>query len=118
MTREHERLDRLMGLLASEGGAGRDMREAVMRRLERSGVVRRGRRAAWWLASLAAIAVAGWVGFDAWSASRRAADLGEIGRRGASWIVPQGGVERAMPARFTPKPRRAPTQAVAPWGRT
>ena len=118
MTREHERLDRLMGLLSSERAAGADMRDAVMRRLERAGAVRRGGRAAGWLAALAAILVAGWVGFDSWVASRGATDLGELGRRGASWIVPEGGAPRATPVRYAPKPKRTPTQAVAPWWRT
>lgn len=118
MTREHERLERLMGLLASERGAGGDMRDAVMRRLERAGVVRRGRRAAAWLASVAAVAVACWIGAEAWKASRVGTDLGELGRRGASWIAPEGGMPRATPVRYAPKPKRQPTQAVAPWWRT
>lgn len=118
MTREHERLDRLMGLLASERGEGRDMREAVMRRLSRAGAIRRGWRAAAWLVSLSALAVAGWIGVESWQASRATADLGELGRQGASWIVPERGAVRSTPVRYTPRPRRQPTQAVAPWWRT
>jgi hypothetical protein len=117
MSREQERLDRLMGLLASEQGGGGDMRASVMRRLRRTGMPRRGRIAL--AASACAIATAlAWVGVESWIARRGATDLGELGRRGASWIVPEGSGERAVPARHAPRPKRPPTQAVAPWGRT
>ena len=120
MTREHERLDRLMGLLASERRAGGDLRASVMRRLERGGAVGRGRRIAWGLALAGTLAVLAWIGVGALMAGARVNDLGEIGRRGASWIAPT-----ATPVNWTPPPRtpsRAPrgmpAQAVAPWGRT
>ncbi|NBX25044.1 MAG: hypothetical protein EBQ99_03175, partial [Planctomycetes bacterium] len=60
MSRERERLDRLMGLLGSETAAPRDMRGRVMARLSRAGAVRSGASMAWrlGLGLLAVVAVA------------------------------------------------------------
>lgn len=119
MNRERERLDRLMAMLASETDQGRDMRQAVLRRLGlRHGASRR-RAVAAWTAAAASLLVAGWVGFQAWQASRQGADLGDMGRRGAQWLLPsEDPPRRVMPVRYVPRPRGESPMAVAPWGRT
>ncbi|MFM1831216.1 MAG: hypothetical protein RLZZ558_1556 [Planctomycetota bacterium] len=118
MTRQ--RLERLLGLLASERGHGRDVRGPVMQRLRRQGVVRSGMRTvARVLLAMAAMVCVG-VGVEWWWGSSRVVDLGEIGRRGAGWFVP----EPAPPApRLQPRtaPARGDVQPVvakAPWRRT
>jgi hypothetical protein len=118
MSREQERLDRLMGLLASERGGGRDLRGSVMARLSRGGVFIR--RARWMRRSaLAAVLLVGtWLGFDAWRASAVRTDLGGVGRRGADWIVPDAMPGRVVPVRGRAPARREPNHAFAPWGRT
>jgi hypothetical protein len=118
MTRQ--RLDRLLGLLASERDQGRDLRGPVMERLRRQGAVRSGMRTAGRvLMALAAVACVG-VGVEWWWGSSQVVDLGEIGRRGAGWFMPE-------PAPRAPRlqPRAAPAggdvqpvMAKAPWRRT
>jgi len=118
MTRQ--RLDRLLGLLASERGQVRDIRGPVMERLRRQGAVRSGMRTvARVLLALAVVACVS-VGVEWWWGSSRVVDLGEIGRRGAGWFMPE-------PAPLAPRlqPRTAPiggdvqpVVAKAPWRRT
>lgn len=118
MSRERERLDRLMGLLASEGAPASDLRASVMDRLARGGAfVRRSR----WMrrvAVAAALVVCGWVAVDAQRAIARRTDLGEIGRRGAEWIAPSSNPGRVLPARNPQAPRRESRDAFAPWRKT
>ena len=118
MSREQERLDRLMGLLASEATQGRDLRPGVMSRLARGGAfIRRAR----WMrrtALASALLVGAWLGVDAWQASRARTDLGTVSRRGAEWIVPDSQPGRVVPVRNAPAEARHPRQALAPWGKT
>ena len=119
MSREHERLDRLLALLASEAGASRDLRDEVMRRLAVHQATRRRRRAAGVAALLLALGAGSWIGWQSWQASRAAEDLGAIGRRGAEWLVPATrGVPRATPVKYVPTRRPGAPMAQAPWGRT
>ena len=118
MSRESQRLDRLMGLLASERSQSRDLRSAVMVRLARGGVFIR--RARWMrrVALSASALVCVWLGVDAIRARESRTDLGEVGRRGAEWIVPDSQPGRVVPVRHAPVRARQSSEAVAPWGKT
>lgn len=120
MSFDQERLDRLLGLLASERTAGRDLRASVLQQLRVRGVLR-PRAALLWKGALAAsLLMGGWLGGAWWMASRESVDLGELGRRSAEWIAPSGtiDVQRAMPVRMLPRMPSAPSMAVAPWPNT
>lgn len=118
MSREQERLDRLMGLLASESSDRRDLRGSVMARLARGGAFIR--RARWMRRTALAVAiVAGaWVGLDAWRASSMGTDLGGVARRGMEWIAPETRTVRVVPVRSPARPRDEDRIVVAPWGNT
>ena len=119
MSREQQRLDRLMAMLAGEASQGRDMTAEVLRRLALRSRARRRRRALLALALVGGLGVASWVGVQSWQAHARATDLGELGRRGARWLLPAEEPARSvMPVRFVPKRRGETPMAVAPWGRT
>ncbi|MFZ4722566.1 MAG: hypothetical protein ACOYMI_05385 [Phycisphaerales bacterium] len=118
MSRDEQRLERLMALLASERTQSRDMRAGVMARLARGGTfIRRARwmrRVALALSLLAGV----WLGVDAIRARESRADLGEVGRRGAEWIVPDSQPGRVVPVRHAPAEKRQAREAIAPWGKT
>lgn len=118
MSRDQERLDRLMGLLASEQAQPRDIRAGVMARLARGGTFIR--RARWMrrIAIAAVLLVGVWLGVDAIRARESRADLGEVGRRGAEWIVPDTQPGRVVPVRHAPAQTRQGREAIAPWGKT
>lgn len=119
MSREQERLDRLLSLLGSEAHEGRDLRASVMRRLAMEHTARRRRLATGVLALLSSVGVAGWLGWQGWQASRGAQDLGAIGRRSVEWLVPAGKpAPRAVPVKYVPSRRSGAPMAQAPWGRT
>jgi hypothetical protein len=118
MSREEQRLDRLMGLLASERSDARDLRAGVMARLARGGTfIRRAR----WMRRVAlavSLVVGVWLGVDAIRARESRTDLGEVGRRGAEWIVPESQPGRVVPVRHAPAQTRQAREAIAPWGKT
>jgi hypothetical protein len=118
MSRDEERLDRLMSLLTSERGQARDIRAGVMARLARGGTfIRRAR----WMRRIAlavSLLVGVWLGFDAIRARESRTDLGEVGRRGAEWIVPDSQPGRVVPVRHAPTQAGQPREAIAPWGKT
>jgi len=118
MNRERQRLDRLMGLLASERTQARDIRSGVMNRLARGGVfIRRAR----WMRRIAlavSLLVGVWLVVDAIRARESRTDLGEVGRRGAEWIVPESRPGRVVPVRHAPPQMPQAREAIAPWGKT
>jgi hypothetical protein len=118
MSRDEERLDRLMGLLASESAQPRDIRSGVMARLARGGIF--VRRARWMrrIAIAAVLLVGAWLGVDAIRARESRTDLGEVGRRGAEWIAPDTRPGRVVPVRHAPAQTRQVREAIAPWGKT
>lgn len=120
MSFDHERLERLLGLLASERETGRDLRGSVLQQLRVRGVLRPRGGFLWKGALAGSMLVAGWLGGEWLSASREAVDLGELGRRSAEWIAPSDAIDvpRAMPVRLLPRMPSAPSMAVAPWPNT
>lgn len=118
MSRENERLDRLMGLLASESRGGRDLRGGVMARLARSGAIRNGAAMARRIVAVLAVVVAIGVGADLWLSGGQVADLGGIGRRGAEWLAPVAAPSDIRPASLRPRREGPSPVARAPWRKT
>lgn len=104
MSRQQERLDRLMGLLASESGGGRDVRRGVMMRLAGAGAVRSTAATVCRLSLALAAVLALVVAVELWFHGRRGADLGTALRRGVEWMVPSKatGARPASPASRQP----------------
>ena len=111
MSRQRERLDRLMGLLGSETVGGRDVRQGVMMRLAGSGAVRSTAAMACRLSLLLAAVLAIVVAVELWFHGRRAADLGTSLRRGVEWMVPS----KATGVRPAPPTSRRPS--LTAWAR-
>jgi hypothetical protein len=115
MSRDRERLDRLMGLLRSETAVPRDVRGAVMDRLVRADAVRSGASMAWrlGLAVLAVVAIA--IGVEMWLSPSAGGDVGAALRRGVERLAPG---RPAGPTR-PDSPRREAEPGVevagAPW---
>ncbi len=114
MNRDNERLDRLMGLLASEASRGSDLRAGVMQQLLRRGAVRTS-GSVWRAAACMMVLVGGWMAFEVWNTGQNAVDLGTVGRRAAEWILPTDAPVQAQPIRYTPRIRHHPEVATAPW---
>jgi hypothetical protein len=116
MSRDRERLDRLMGLLRSETASPRDVRGAVMARLVGAGAVRSGASMAWrmGLAMLAVVAIA--IGLEMGLSPTEGGDVGAALRRGVERLSP--GQPAAGPSRPA-SPRREPEPGIeiagAPW---
>lgn len=118
MSREHERLDRLMGLLRSETRPGRDLRGGVMARLAASGVVRGGVSMAWRLGAVLVTVVALAMGLELWLSGGRSADVGAAVRRGVDWFSPGAPASDVRPASLPSGPAPSTPVARAPWRRT
>lgn len=118
MSREHERLDRLLGLLHSETRTGRDLRGGVMARLAASGVVRGGVGMAWRLAVVLVALVALGMGVELWLSGGRSADVGAAFRRGVDWLSPGAPATDVRPASLPSGPAPSTAVARAPWRKT
>ena len=115
MSRDHERLDRLMGLLRSEGRQGSDLRRGVMARLARSDAVRSGAAWAWRLAAGLALLATLAILVELRVAGGRSADLGETMREGVRWLAPPASAPREPLETSPQQPDDAVLMARAPW---
>lgn len=115
MSRDHERLDRLMGLLRSEGRECSDLRRGVMARLAGSDAARGGVAWVWRLAVgltlLATLAIL----VELRLAGGRSANLGETMREGVRWLAPPASVPGEPPGASPQQPDDAVLMARAPW---
>jgi|GEM_PF-2057650 len=119
MSFQRQRLERLLGMLASERTQGRDLRASVMRALKARGAVRTSSPSAWKLGGCMAAMVGAWIGAQSLLQAHGRVDLGEIGRASAEWISPSQSRETPTmtPVRLLPRPRAKPPVATAPWPR-